>query len=145
MLALAALAMAANLAPADRAAVFRAAGAIRRGAAWVICTDDAQASARIDEARDINGDGRPDAVVGEDGSFCHGAAGTGFVVVSKQADGRWLKMTAQSGMVEFLKTKGVGGWPDIAVGGPGFCFPVLRWNGRSYVYHRREYEGRPCR
>ena len=36
------------------------------------------------------------------------------------------------------------GWPDIQVGGPGFCFPVLRWNGKEYILNRHEYEGKPC-
>lgn len=129
----------------DQAAVFRAAGATRRGARWIICAEDLNASARIDLVKDLNGDGRPEAVVSEDGSFCHGAAGTGFTLLSKQANGKWKPMLALSGIPEFLKAKGAGGWPDISVGGPGFCFPVLRWNGRDYANHRREYQGRRCR
>ena len=66
-------------------------------------------------------------------------------LVSKQADGKWKLVLEASGVPEFLKTKGTGGWPDISVGGPGFCFPVLRWNGRNYANQRREYEGKPCR
>jgi hypothetical protein len=45
----------------------------------------------------------------------------------------------------FLATRGKDGWPDLEVGGPGFCFPVQRWNGRAYAQHRMEYEGKPCR
>lgn len=30
----------------------------------------------------------------------------------------------------------VGGWPDLEIGRPGFCFPVLCWNGRAYALHR---------
>ena len=48
-------------------------------------------------------------------------------------------------MPEFLATKGVGGWPDLSLGGPGFCFAVMRWNGRAYVFNRNEYEGKRCR
>jgi hypothetical protein len=131
--------------PADRTAIFRAAGAARRGTGWVICADDPQAQARIDEVRDVNGDGRLDAIVSEDGLFCHGRSETGFVLLSRQTDGRWKRMAGMSGVPLFLKTRGVGGWPDLSVGGPGFCFPVLRWNGHEYVNHRREYEGKPCR
>jgi hypothetical protein len=135
----------AALAKPEPAAIFAAAGATRRGARWIICTEDLNASARIDSVEDLNGDGRPEAVVSEDGTFCHGASGTGFVLLSKQANGKWKSILASDGIPEFLKARGVGGWPDISVGGPGFCFPVLRWNGRTYVQHRREYEGRPCR
>jgi hypothetical protein len=44
-----------------------------------------------------------------------------------------------------LKTKGKDGWPDISVGGPGFCFPVQRWNGKAYELNRCEYEGKRCK
>lgn len=146
MIALIALAAsAATLTMPQRAAIFTAAGAVKRGARWKICTDDLNASARIDLLEDLNGDGRPEAVVSEDGTFCHGPAGTGFTLLSKQANGKWKSILASDGIPEFLKTRYGGGWPDISVGGPGFCFPVLRWNGRAYVHHRREYEGRPCR
>ena len=36
-------------------------------------------------------------------------------------------------------------WPDISVGGPGFCFPVERWNGKEYKLNRFEYEGKRCK
>ncbi len=135
-----------GLSAADRAAVFKAAGAVQRDGKWIICTDDpAPSGASIDEVRDLNGDGRPEAVVSEGGAFCYGFAGTGFQLLSRQADGRWRRITGDIGIPEFLKTKGAGGWPDISIGGPGFCFPVQRWNGREYAVHRHEYEGKPCK
>lgn len=145
MIGILALAAAVAVTPADRVAIFRAAGAVRRGSGWVICADDPNAAATIDEMRDLNGDGRPEAVVTEGGMFCHGRAEAGFTLLSKQADGRWRSVFAVSGLPEFLKTKGVGGWPDIAIGGPGFCFPVVRWNGRAYANHRHQYDGKACR
>lgn len=24
-------------------------------------------------------------------------------------------------------------------------FPLLRWNGKEYILHRHQYEGKPCR
>ena len=131
---------------ADRTAVFKAAGAVPRGGKWVICTDDPRAEgAVIDQVRDLNGDGQPEAVVSEGGTYCYGFTGMGFQLVSRQPNGGWRKITGDIGIPEFLKTKGAGGWPDISVGGPGFCFPVQRWNGRAYVLHRYQYEGKPCR
>lgn len=44
----------------------------------------------------------------------------------------------------FWKTKGKDGWPDIENAGPGFCFAVYRWNGKEYVFNRREYQGKAC-
>jgi hypothetical protein len=95
--------------------------------------------------RDLNGDGRREAVVTEGGTFCYGHAGMGYQLLSQQADGRWRVMTGGSGIPQFLKTRGAGGWPDISVGGPGFCFPVERWNGKMYELNRFEYEGKRCK
>jgi len=54
-------------------------------------------------------------------------------------------ITGDIGVPEFLSSKGKDGWPDISIGGPGFCFPVQRWNGREYAVHRHEYEGKACK
>ena len=108
-----------TLAAAERAAVFKAAGAVKRGAKWVICTDDPQAEgAAIESVSDLNGDGRPEALITEGGMFCYGNTGAAFALVGEQADGSWKLLTTETGMANFLKTKGVGGWPDIEVGRP---------------------------
>ena len=135
-----------GLSAAERAAVFAAAGATRqKDGRWLMCADDPQTSgASIDEVRDLDGDGRPEAVVNEDGTFCNGASGTRFSLVSKRADGSWRNMLASEGVAEFLQGRGKDGWPDVSIGGPGFCFPVMRWNGVEYAFDRNEYEGRRC-
>ena len=130
---------------ADRVAIFKAAGAVQRDGRWVICAEEpATSGAVIEQVRDLNGDGRVEAVVVEDGTFCHGSAGTGYTLLGRQVDASWKVIDANSGVPEFLGTVGEGGWPDISVGGPGFCFPVLRWNGSAYVVHRHEYTGNSC-
>ena len=83
-------------------------------------------------------------MVNEDGTFCNGASGTRFSLVSKRADGSWRNMLASEGVAEFLQGRGKDGWPDVSIGGPGFCFPVMRWNGVEYAFDRNEYEGRRC-
>jgi hypothetical protein len=135
-----------SLSQAEQSAVFKAAGAVLRKGSWVICADDPSAGgARIETVRDLNGDGRSEAVVTEGGSYCYGNTGAAYTVLSRQADGSWRKISSNTGIAEFLKTRGVDGWPDISVGGPGFCFPVERWNGKAYQLHRHEYEGKPCK
>jgi len=137
------------LSPADEAAAFEAAGFARKGAQWRgDCEDPGTASYAppvIETVRDLNGDGRPEAVIVEGSTFCHGMTGQGFQLVSQQADGTWKRMAGETGVPRVLATRGTGGWPDLEVGGPGFCFPVKRWNGREYYPHRMEYEGKPCR
>ena len=134
---------------AEQAAVFKAAGFARRGAQWRgDCDDPGNPSyepAKIAEFRDLNGDGRPEALITEGGTFCYGDTGTGFWLVSKVPSGQWKLLCRSTGMAEFLPTRGANKMPDLSVGGPGFCFPVLRWNGKAYVQNRYQYDGKPCR
>ena len=143
------IAAAAVVPAAEQAAIFTAAGFHKAGSQWrTDCGAPGNGSydpGTIETYRDLNGDGRPEAVVTEGSSYCYGMAGTAFSIVSKQANGRWKVMTSGTGIVSFLPTKGAGGWPDIEIGGPGFCFPVQRWNGREYRLHGYQYEGKICK
>ena len=136
-----------KLSPADEAAAFRAAGYTFKGRQWRACDDPAPSyvPGAIEEVRDLNGDGQPEAVVTEGSTNCYGNTGYGYSLVSKQAGGGWKLITKGTGILNILTTKGAGGWPDIEIGGPGFCFPVERWNGQKYVLQRHQYEGKPCR
>lgn len=137
------------LSKTDQAAAFKAAGFTLKGKEWRACdTGDSGAPytpGAIQPVGDLNGDGRPEALVTEGGSYCYGFTGEAFTLLSKQADGSWRVMTADTGIAEFLAIGGVGNWPDISVGGPGFCFPVKRWNGKEYVQNRYQYEGKNCK
>lgn len=136
-----------SLTPADEAAAFKAAEFTLKGKQWRHCEDPSPAYSpgELAEVRDLNGDGLPEAVITESSSFCFGHTGAGYTVVSKQANGSWKKITGGTGIATFLSAKGKDGWPDIEVGGPGFCFPVERWNGKAYALNRHQYEGKACR
>ena len=136
------------LAPPDEAAAFAAAGFTRIDGTWRACEDPGTASYQagvIEQVTDLNGDGRPEAVIAEHSGYCYGMQGSGYMLVSKQADGGWKLVTSGSGMVTPLESRGVGGWRDLEIGGPGFCFAVERWNGSAYVLNRWEYEGKACK
>lgn len=128
-----------TLTPADRAAVFKAAGFKARGNPYVRCEEDPPTASytpgRI-EVVDLNGDGRPEAWVTESSLFCYGNTASFFVLVTKDEGGTWRKLMEEVGVATALATKHLG-WPDIEVGGPGFGkFPVHRWNGKVYVAPR---------
>ncbi|GHA07323.1 hypothetical protein GCM10011617_29980 [Novosphingobium arvoryzae] len=117
------------------------------GGQWRKCEDHegpGYTAGAVKIVGDLNGDARPEAIITEESSYCYGMAGTTFDLVSKQIDGSWKLMASGIGIPKFLTTKGVGGWPDIEIGGPGFCFPVERWNGKEYQNHRQQYEGKSC-
>ena len=135
----------ATLSAQEQAAAFTAAGAAQTQGMWTMCADDPNPTgARIETVRDVNGDGLPDAVIAQDGTFCYGFTGIGYAIVSKQPSGTWRLMSQGAGIPSFLAARGAQGWPDLQVGGPGFCFPVRRWDGKHYALNRHEYEGKPC-
>ena len=143
---LAAMALASEAPASERAAIFRAAGFQLNAGRWESCGDPGTAAyepGKIEQFGDVNGDGRPEAVVTEGSSFCFGNTGTGFTLVSRSAAGKWLKLHQSPGVATFLKTK-ANGWPELEVGGPGFCFPVLRWTGQAFATHRQAYAGKRC-
>lgn len=129
-----------QLSPTEVASAFKAAGYKLKGKKWFAC-----AEGQVGEVRDINGDGLPEVIITEGGTECHGMTGEGYSLVSKQSSGTWKLMSGGTGIPLFLKSQGIGGWPDLQVGGPGFCFPVLRWNGQKYDLHHYEYEGKRCK
>ena len=136
------------LSPADEAAAFTAAGFAHTDGQWRACGDPGTPSyegGTIQQVADLNGDGRPEVIISEGSTFCYGITGSGYALVSKQADGGWKLMTSGPGIPTPLQTKGAGGWPDLEIGGPGFCFLVRRWDGKAYQPHRYEYEGKACR
>jgi hypothetical protein len=137
-----------KLSASDQANAFRSAGFKLVKGRWQACGDPGTESytpGTIESVRDLNGDKLPEAVITEGSTFCFGGTETGYSLVSKQANGTWKLMTSGPGIATFLAAKGVAGWPDIEVGGPGFCFPVERWNGREYRLHSYQYDGKPCR
>ena len=141
--------VAASIPAAEQTAIFKAAGFSQAAGKWHTDCDQPDSGsyepAAIDTYGDLNGDGRPEAVVTEGGTFCYGNTGTGFRLLTKAANGNWTVLHQSQGIAEFLKTRGVNQMPDMSVGGPGFCFPVLRWNGKSYERVRFEYAGKPCK
>ena len=141
--------LAAQLQSSDEAEAFKASGYLLTDNKWHSeCNEPIELSftpAKIGSITDLNGDGLPEIIISEGGTACYGNTGSGFTVVSKQSNNTWKPMLSSAGIPTFLKTKGVNGWPDIEIGGPGFCFSVWRWNGKSYEINRYEYEGESCK
>lgn len=141
----AAAAPAANgLTAGERAAIFKAAGLTQRGADWVGCDGNSTASIEQNDVRDLNGDGAPEAIVTESGAACYGNTGQGFYLLTQTGPGAWKRLYSSPGIPDVLETS-ANGWPELEVGGPGFCFPILRWDGKTYVFNRNhEYEPGAC-
>lgn len=126
---------------AEKIAIWKAAGfSVRGGKAYDSCDQPKQPTI---ERRDLNGDGAVEAIVTDDGT-CYGMTAAYFAVLTPNGPGKWRAVINLIGIPEFLKIRSKG-WPDIEVGGPGFCFPVWRYNGKVYDPHRNQYDGKPCK
>lgn len=88
------------------------------------------------EVVDLNGDGRPEVFTSVMGICLGGGAGVHMNLYVQGADGRWRPQFGFPGIYEVLKTRNKG-YPDIAIGGPGNCAPVWRWNGGKYALYKK--------
>ena len=95
------------------------------------------------EVVDLNGDGQPEVFTGLSGLCMGGMSGNYMELYIKKKSGQWEPQFGFAGVPVTLKTKNKG-YPDIVIGGPGFCFPVWRWNGQKYLLDRFEYDGKAC-
>lgn len=127
---------------ADRTAALRATGFRPKGQKWVDESGECEAFIEPEGVRDLNGDGRPEIVVTGSGGFCYSNTGQGYWLMQKTPAGTWRVVDQNQGIPTFLSTRGVGGWQDIQVGGPGFCFPIMRYDGKAYVPNRKREEQR---
>ncbi|MCB2052438.1 MAG: hypothetical protein KDE63_13520 [Novosphingobium sp.] len=130
-----------KLTPTDRTAIMRAAGYVLRGKQWLTC--EGMAGGEVEEIRDLNGDGQPEALVVSGGSACYGNTGQGFQLVTRDASG-WRLLMEEVGIASFYSRPGIT-WPDIEIGGPGSsCFRFLRWNGTKYITGGSSIGGKIC-
>lgn len=102
--------------------------------------------ARIEFYKDINGDSKKEALIIDEAQtiYAYGNTGQAFTLLSQDKSG-FHEIASEIAIPKLLKTKGKNGYPDIELGGPGFCFSVLRYNGKIYQHHRFEYEGKACK
>ena len=91
------------------------------------------------EETDLNGDGIVEVFVLGGNSCTSGFTGSSLLLFVKDAEGRYAShLGFPAGGWTRLET-GNAGFPDLAIGGPGFCEGVWRWDGATYQYdHDRE-------
>lgn len=85
---------------------------------------------------DLNSDGQPEVFITLHGTCYGGMTGANVDLMIKDQDGQWVSQFGFPGIYKVLETKNMG-YPDIEFGGPGFCFPIWRWNGQKYAIHKK--------
>lgn len=131
---------AANTQYPEQNSIFSAAGFKNTNGAW----RGKCSFGYITQNRDLNGDGRADAIIRDGGSECYGTTGVGFHLVTKQATGKWTRILNSPGQPLFLSSIGRHGWPDIAIQNQSQCYIVYSWDGSKFIKNRQEFKGKPC-
>ena len=80
---------------------------------------------------DMNKDGNEEVFIVMESSALFGNKGQDFMLYIKNSKGNFVKDPDLSGGIAMILSSKNPGYPDIAVGGPGFEFPVCRWDGKS--------------
>lgn len=124
----------------EQKAIFNAAGFKNENGTW----RGKCSIGHISVFKDLNGDGRPDAVIRDGGTTCYASIGVGFHLMTKQANDQWTRIFHSPGEASFLKTTGRHGWPDLIAVNASQCHTVYRWDGRKFIKNRQSYKGKLC-
>lgn len=86
---------------------------------------------------DLNKDGKEEIFIVYGNSFTSGHTGSSVCLFIKAASGKYTLNLGFPATVPDALASGKAGYPDLVLGGPGFEFPIWRWNGREYAYFRK--------
>jgi hypothetical protein len=87
---------------------------------------------------DWNADGKKEVLVTYGNTCTSGMAGSSVVLFVKDASGKYQPQLGFPGMVAEVLPAKHEGYPELLIGGPGFCFAAWRWDGKAYVHARNE-------
>jgi hypothetical protein len=84
---------------------------------------------------DLNKDGMEEVFVVMDG-LLFGNTGQGVALFIKNSTGVYVQQEEVAGGIAVILDRQSGGYPELVIAGPGFEFPLYRWNGKTYTYVR---------
>jgi len=86
---------------------------------------------------DLNGDGKEEIFIIYGNSFTSGHAGSSVSVFISNSTGNYTQNLGFPGTSPDVLQTFNQGYPDLLIGGPGFEYPVWRWNGKEYALSRK--------
>jgi hypothetical protein len=86
---------------------------------------------------DLNKDGKEEIFIIFGNSYTSGNTGSSVTLFVSDRVGKYQAHLGFPGMAPDILLTGNMGYPDLLIGGPGFEFPVLRWNGKTYGNFRK--------
>lgn len=84
---------------------------------------------------DLNKDGVEEVFVVMDG-LLFGNTGEGVALFMRNSAGVYEQQEEVAGGIAVILDKHSNGYPELVIAGPGFEFPLYRWNGKSYTHVR---------
>ena len=84
---------------------------------------------------DLNKDKVEEIFVIMDGML-FGNTGQGVALFTKNSQQAYELQPEVAGGIAVILDSKTNGYPDLVIAGPGFEFPLYRWNGRIYTYTR---------
>ncbi|MEO8794806.1 MAG: hypothetical protein ABI390_05015 [Daejeonella sp.] len=84
---------------------------------------------------DLNNDGNEEIFIVFGNSYTSGMTGSSAVLFIKNNVGKFAVNLGFPASLSVLPTSHLG-YPDLLIGGPGFEFPVWRWNGKEYDLYK---------
>lgn len=108
------------------------------GKAFVIDYDEEKTSpfnATVYPA-DLNDDGQEEIFINYGNTLTSGNTGQSVALFIKNDSGAFEKNLDFPGLAEIMPTVH-NGFRELVIGGPGSSFPVWRWDGKEYDFHRR--------
>ncbi len=123
----------------ERIEMFKATGLLlsKDGKGFVdeVCSEPAGAEVEI---RDMNADKVSEVLIIYGNGCLSGMTGSNVLLFIKDAAGKYRANFGFPGATADPLPKKNLGYPDLQIGGPGFCFPVWRWNGKEYAPDHNE-------
>jgi hypothetical protein len=86
---------------------------------------------------DLNKDGKEEVFVVFGNTYTSGMTGSSVVLFIKNTTGSYATNLGFPGTPPDLMPTNNKGYPDLLIGGPGFEFPIWRWNGKEYTYFKK--------
>jgi hypothetical protein len=86
------------------------------------------------EVVDLNGDGTYEAFIEWGNSCLSGHTGRSLTLFVKDGSGAYKNQLGFPAFGYETLERGIEGFPDLQLGGPGFCFPVWAWDGLNYEF-----------
>jgi hypothetical protein len=97
------------------------------------------------EVTDLNGDGIDEVFIIWGNTCTSGHTGQSITLFIKDRKGRFVKNLDVPGNSYNRLSQRNKGFPNLIIGGPGFCYAVWKWSGIKYEYKcSREDAPRAC-